>query len=218
MLASILTIYNYDDSIFDDLTLPTVEDVEKLNDKIDLITDPPELNKELLIDNILMECAEMSLVYPDPEAIKYMVKAWSKINFKTWLDLYATMLYKYNPIWNKDGSYTETRTLSRTDNGTASTSGSSAVDGDLKHNVTGYDTNSYAPNTQELTDNSATFSNAGETSDSRAETESFTHTEAGNIGVTTTQQMIREQREIVEFNIYEQITQSFKRRFCIMVY
>lgn len=40
----------------------------------------------------------------------------------------------------------------------------------------------------------------------------------GNIGVTTTQQMIREEREVDTFNTIDYITQSFKRRFCIMVY
>lgn len=40
----------------------------------------------------------------------------------------------------------------------------------------------------------------------------------GNIGVTTSQQMIEAERKVSEFNIIDYITQSFKRRFCIMVY
>lgn len=40
----------------------------------------------------------------------------------------------------------------------------------------------------------------------------------GNIGVTTTQQMIKEQREIVEFNIIEYIVQDFIKEFCVMLY
>lgn len=40
----------------------------------------------------------------------------------------------------------------------------------------------------------------------------------GNIGVTTSQQMIEEERRVSEFNIYDYITQDFKRRFCLMVY
>ena len=40
----------------------------------------------------------------------------------------------------------------------------------------------------------------------------------GNIGVTTTQQMIQQERDIVQFNIYDYITESFKNRFCISVY
>ena len=40
----------------------------------------------------------------------------------------------------------------------------------------------------------------------------------GNIGVTTTQQMIEEERRVSEFNISDYIIDSFKRRFCLMMY
>lgn len=40
----------------------------------------------------------------------------------------------------------------------------------------------------------------------------------GNVGVTTSQQMIEAERNVSEFNIIDYIVQSFKRRFCIMVY
>ena len=37
----------------------------------------------------------------------------------------------------------------------------------------------------------------------------------GNIGVTTTQEMIKQEREISRFNIYDFIIEDFKMRFCI---
>ena len=40
----------------------------------------------------------------------------------------------------------------------------------------------------------------------------------GNIGVTTTQQMISEQRDIVKFNITDYIIENFKQRFCLLIY
>ena len=40
----------------------------------------------------------------------------------------------------------------------------------------------------------------------------------GNIGVTTTQKLIREQRDIELFNLYDIIIEDFKMRFCILVY
>lgn len=40
----------------------------------------------------------------------------------------------------------------------------------------------------------------------------------GNIGVTTTQQLIKEQRDIELFNLYDIIIEDFKMRFCILVY
>ena len=40
----------------------------------------------------------------------------------------------------------------------------------------------------------------------------------GNIGVTTTQQLIREQRNIDLFNLYDIIIEDFKMRFCVLIY
>lgn len=40
----------------------------------------------------------------------------------------------------------------------------------------------------------------------------------GNIGVTTTQQLIKEQREVERFNLYDIIIEDFKMRFCILIY
>ena len=40
----------------------------------------------------------------------------------------------------------------------------------------------------------------------------------GNIGITTTQKLIREQRDIDLFNLYDIIIEDFKMRFCILIY
>ena len=45
-----------------------------------------------------------------------------------------------------------------------------------------------------------------------------TKTRTGNIGVTASQDLIQKERDIAEFSIVEYITQSFKERFCILVY
>lgn len=52
------------------------------------------------------------------------------------------------------------------------------------------------------------------------ETVSVIHEESrgGNIGVTTTQAMIKEERESVLFNVYDFIADSFRRTFCLDVY
>ena len=54
--------------------------------------------------------------------------------------------------------------------------------------------------------------------ESRTQSGSHTLRAHGNIGVTTTQEMIRQQREIEKFNIYDIIIDDFKMRFCILVY
>ena len=207
-LLSINAIYNYDSTIFEDLELPAVSD---LPDDPDLfISDPEPLDKDLLIGNILMELGELSLVYSDPGTLKKMIRIWSAIHKREWLDLWKTLLYSYNPIWNKDGSYTDTKSGNTGLNSSTST----AYGRTLEHGVTGYDTNAYSPDTRDTAGGTDTVT-TGATGTS---SETLTHTEQGNIGVTTTQQMIKEQREIVQFNLYQYITESFKTQFCVMIY
>lgn len=54
--------------------------------------------------------------------------------------------------------------------------------------------------------------------ESRTQSGNHTLRAHGNIGVTTTQEMIRQQREIEQFNMYDIIINDFKNRFCVLVY
>lgn len=226
-MLSILALYKYDPTIFDGLTLP---EVSELNPSAELISPIDPLDKDLLIGNILSELAELSLVYTDPDTLRPMIEIWSRLSHRVWLQLWETLLYKYNPIWNKDGKITETRELTKdgyedgTQDDSTSSSSHSSYNSTLNNNVTGYDTNSYAPNTQDVGNGSNSASASGSLDRDtysqyhHDETDEYTRIEQGNIGVTTTQQMLKEQREVVEFNIYHYITESFKERFCVMVY
>ena len=40
----------------------------------------------------------------------------------------------------------------------------------------------------------------------------------GNIGVTTSQQMIQAERQVLEFNFYQWLANEFKKRFCVALY
>ena len=40
----------------------------------------------------------------------------------------------------------------------------------------------------------------------------------GNIGVTTTQQMIEQERNVVQFNVMDYIINEYKNQFCIQIY
>ena len=42
--------------------------------------------------------------------------------------------------------------------------------------------------------------------------------EHGNIGVTTSQQMVKEEVDVANINLYRIIIDDFKQRFCVMVY
>lgn len=210
VLLSINAVFNYyGDELFDDFSLPGPGDIPE-DEASRYIDNPPELSADLLIANILAELGEMSLVYSDPETLKKMISIWNAMNYQNWLGLYKTTIMKYNPIWNKDGIVTETKSGSgRVDGGSTTEYGRTQ-----QHDVTGYDTNSFSPDTKETAGGKDTVTTGSMYSNG----ESVTRTETGNIGVTMTQTMLTEERKVVEFNMYHYITESFKERFCVMTY
>lgn len=59
--------------------------------------------------------------------------------------------------------------------------------------------------------------NAGKQHTSQ-ESETRTLRNSGNIGVTTTQEMIEQQRNVVRYDFVEDVINDFKSKFCLMVY
>ena len=219
-MLSILALYNWDNTIFNDMNVP--EGMEKNN----------------VIDNILFECAELSLLYTDPAFMKRAIKQWSDKEQNVWAKLFATENFNYNPIWNVDGTVTEKETVERDrtndiDRSTATAEAahdatSDDTDQTTTDSVTGYNSTSWQDHTKSVIDSdrdittNSTRNISGTDNVDEAESEDVERNletrRTGNIGVTTTQQMIREERDVALFNTIEFITTSFKKRFCIMVY
>lgn len=213
---SIMGMYEYDPTVMDGLNVPD------------------GINKEDVINNIMLECAELEIIYPRLETMKQAISIWSNSNQLTWNKLYKTMTVDYNPIWNVDADIKDTekisgnRGLKRTgsDNRTVNLSDNETVDLTDTKAVQGFNSSSWA-NAEKIdhtgtdnikhsgTDNLAHTENIAEDNDSVRE---YTQRRTGNIGVTTTQQMLEQERAIAEFNMIEYITKSFKKRFCLMVY
>ena len=177
---SIMGMYEYDPSIMDGLNVPT------------------GINREDVINNIMLECAELEIIYPNFETMKQAISIWSNSNQISWNKLYKTMTIEYNPIWNVDADITETIDRNRKDIGSGT--GINSVKG--FNSDTWADASKDQANTQNDTD------------------EDIVRTErrTGNIGVTASQDLIKKEREIADFNMINYITQSFKKRFCLMVY
>ena len=233
---SIMGLYNYNPKIFDDLTLPE------------------GIDKETVIDNILMECYDFELLFPSYNLMKIGIRTWSKTELPIWEKLYNTENLEYNPIWNVDGDITETREVTREKSGQDNrvlnivgddndvTTGVNNTDtvvessGENTHSEAGYnetdlvitekDENSSESTTNvdsSFTENRSgnhreTQNNDGSNSENETVGESLHTRRTGNIGVTTTQQMIREERDVVTFSTIKYITDSFKKRFCLLVY
>lgn len=83
---------------------------------------------------------------------------------------------------------------------------------------TSSNTNELTKTGTEATQSSGT--DAGTRSDTHEDSETLTrtYTGSGNIGTMTSQQMIKEEREIADFDITNIIIDEFKKRFLILIY
>ena len=101
-----LSLYMQDQTIFDGLQLPVPP--TNPTDYPDLYVQGFQIDRQVLIDNLLMETGELNVLYPDPVFFKYAVTNWSKKELPVWQETFNTLFYRYNPLWNKDGSVKET--------------------------------------------------------------------------------------------------------------
>lgn len=189
---SVTGMYDYDETLFDDVAFPSV------------------LDRESVITEICLQCAELEIIYPSVPVMKKALKAWSDSHAWSWQKLADTLSLDYNPIWNKDGTISETRHIDRQ----ADTTGVRNNTGRNTHSVTGFNEDTFRnADRDDLTGKEDTTGSETGSSD-----ETYTRRETGNIGVTTTQQMLKEEREVSLFNLTQVIVDSFKERFCILLY
>lgn len=129
---------------------------------------------------------------------------------------------------SSDTTGTETGTVSVDGHDNGNGTDNLVMSGTFKHDIT--DGTEYGENrthtsatTGKTTENGTTDNTTtvdGTVEDTTDATGQVTRTSRirGNIGVTTTQQMIEAQRNVVKFNIYDYITDDFKENFCVLVY
>ena len=261
---SIRGLYMADNTLFSEMSICS----EMTND-----------DKDTIINNILMEYAQLEVIYPDPVFMKHAIGAWSWKEVPTWDRIYAAALAEYNPIenYNRTETSSETGTSSHTENtngsethsgtdteshsGTDTSTNNSTVNNrgsntetnsgynSTAHTVYAYDSNAavntgsdntQTGNTNNKNINETTTINGsnnlkhGETisnqyghkvsqtgNNTGSGTNKVTREShiAGNIGVTTSQQMLEQELLVSpKLNVYNYIMESFKNRFCIEVW
>lgn len=167
---SILGLYNYQPAIFDSLTIPT------------------SVDRETLIDNIIMEAAELELLFPNADILGRLIGNWSKTRLAAWNRMIGALDAEYNPIENSD-RYEDhledyTRDLKESDNYTRDLKEKD----DYTRNLTDSGKNNSSSNTQ----NSRTGYNSGDlqvtdsssSEDHSDDTRSYTGNDIRNKGFT----------------------------------
>ena len=201
---SIYGLYTYNAEIFDNLVLPS------------------GLDKDILVSDILTECSDFALLYPNYDFMKMLIGVWSQKELLIWTRLHESETIEYNPIENYDRHESISRSVTSESSGesAASSKANTTGTGTSKAGKTAYDSGSIRDVAQ--SDNINTDASMGESSESSQNSASGVETvinhSHGNIGVTTAQQMIEGYREVSQFCTYDYIVQSFKDRFCVQVY
>lgn len=198
---SIRGLYNWDDGIFDGVVFPD------------------NINRLTVIDTILEECGELEILYPEPRVMKMLITDWSHTRQAAWARLAAIMEVDYNPIWNYDRNETWTDTDNETESSSRQGSVSGTGNNTETHKQTAFNSNALQTDS-EVTDNN-TASQTANSLDTAQRGKSGSHTGRmyGNIGVTTSQQMLQSEFDFWDkFDIYKAIANDFKKRFCVMVY
>ena len=178
---SILGLYTYDNTIFDNIVLPS------------------ELDKNTLVDNILMEYAELEVLYPDADFMKEAIAKWSNSRLHTWEKMTEVLYEKYDPFINIKRDETRTITQERDLQGTGT--GTNKI-------VAWNDTNF-----SDRTKNDSTTSETG----TITTTEHF-HVE-GDSAITDAQDVAKKEIDLRrDYDMYNIIKREFKQRFLLMVY
>ena len=185
---SLLGLYNYDNSLFDNLSIPTMT----------IPSPPPAVvytpDRDTLISIILEKSADFCAIYPDWDFMKFMIGVWSKNTAYMMATLWNTMNAKFNPMENFD----KTSSISR--------SSSSNAGGTVTNSQTAFNSDSFK-NTGK-----------SESSETAGGTETITESTHGNIGVRSGQELIEQSRNIAMFKWYDVVSDDFINKFCIQLY
>lgn len=225
---------------------------EQLNkDLFEFLELPEGIDKELLVDNILLRGGEFEVLFADPDFVYNAIKVWSKKWYRTFEKWFKVLEMEYNPLENYDRfeDFTDTghntsnvqssnsseanygSTQKTADTTTATLSGGSTSEASRS----AYDSSTYQPHDKsQLTYNNQKTTNGGEvniTNGGKDESSGTGHTDVtddtllhktgrahGNIGVTTSQQMLQAELDVQRFSLYDNITDLFLREFVIPVY
>lgn len=206
------------------------------------ITLPEGIDRDALIDVILHESGEFEVLYPDGNFLKNMISNFFATHYWTFDKWAKAIELEYNPIENYDRQ--EDETVNITDHATGSTinSGEQTSDSTTKDthkfrtevndNISAFNSSTMQPNTTSTSisegldgDNNKIETEMSETSSGTSTSENDGTSDTirtsrihGNIGVTTSQQMLESEFKIARFNLYQQINDLFADNLLITVY
>lgn len=201
---SIYGLHTYNNEIFDNLVLPA------------------GMDRDIVISDILTECSDFCLLYPNYDFMKMLIGVWSQKELHIWSNLWESEHLEFNPLDNYDRHESISRAVTYQADGQSNSSNAETSTGSSESvgSKTAYDSDTFKDTAKERgqSDSSSSGTSRETVRNSSSGAETVTTHAHGNIGVTTAAQLIQGYRDISEFCTYDYIVQSFKDRFCVQVY
>ena len=186
-------MYKYDPTLFDGVILPD------------------GMDKTIMVNQIIRQSGDLSPYYQVPPEVKTAITEWFTRRKDNFAKLWQGFTAEYNPIENYDRHEDSTETPDITHTLTNSGEDSSTNEADVQ----GYNATDYTPNSRTIS--SGTSSTNG--TDKESGTRTFTSRIHGNIGVTTSAQMLEGELALRRsLDIYALIAEEFETDNLIQVY
>ena len=237
-MTEILTLEalaRYRPDLFDLLELPGVPDIDDMGvENADQVRTTWTISNADFIKYLCFKARGLSVAIANPDWMKEAIGTWSAMHKHEWQRAFNTLFYKYNPIWNKDGSINRSENSNYTDTTTHVGVNTDTETLDNTSFTNGYNNGSYSeiypPGAQPGTnlkwthaDKNTARNTIGHSLNNTDTTNGDKHggeeiREKGNIGVTTTQQMLKEEREIALYSIEDIIADAFIKEFCLLLW
>lgn len=179
---------------------------------------PAELDKSTLTNNILLGGGDFEVMYSDPTAMQSLIGIWSDKMQPTFTRWVEALKIEYAPLENYDRMEHWTDEVDGTGSADSSGSVATTTSDTSELQKSAYDQSTYSPYEKTInggTVGTMTTDSTGTTMSNDSEHDGRIH---GNIGVTTSQQMLLQELDLGYWNIYDKITQLFLQEFVIPVY
>lgn len=169
------------------------------NDLFGALVLPGEYDKTTFIDTFLLEHGERGVVYLEYDFLRFAIGAWGRKWYDSLKRIADAMTTDYNPLHNydRDESYTDTENID------------TEYDSGTENKVSAYNSSAYQPDSKTDIDGTS------------GTDRTLVHTARvkGNIGVTTSQQMLQSEMDLRrDNNMYSIAAQMLADEICLKIY
>lgn len=166
---------------------------------------PEGISKNVVVDTILLNGGDYECLYGDPTFVHDSIENWSA-KWEHTLARWANALSKdYEPLWNYDRRESDSRTPDLTNERTPDLTDTGTND------RSAFDSSGYQPNEKNTvtTTGSDTYTETG--------TEKWERWHRGNIGVMSSQDLLKQEIEVSVWSLYDSIARLFLTEYVIPI-